>query len=114
MQRFQYLQKTSMVELPRALCPNDVVVFISAAFASRSKASEANSGASSECRTSGAPKVKTILSRKGCNQVEACRSLRGMSTTYLDVGSMRARSSVMPDFEVPCPWKSMHHLARGA
>ncbi len=41
----------------RFLCPMIVVVFMSMAFARRAKASERNSGAASECRTSGAPRT---------------------------------------------------------
>ncbi len=49
-----------MVPLPLALCPNVVVVLIPVACASRSNASDTNSGASSECNCSG---VRALISR---------------------------------------------------
>ncbi len=108
-----FYPQTSMVALPRALWPSGGGFYIQL-LAKRSKASDKNSGASFEWRASGAPKVNTIQSKNGRSQVDACLSRRGITTTYREIGSMRARSSVSPVSAVPYPWKSMHHRARDA
>ncbi len=95
MHLLQKRQNTSIVPFPLALCPKVVVVRISAAWASKSRASDKNCGAASECSMSGAPN-STILSKKGCSQVLASRSANGITTTYREVGSIRAKASVSP------------------
>jgi hypothetical protein len=87
-----------MVPLPRALCPRVVVVLMPTALANRVTASARNSGAASERKTSGVPKVNTMRSRKGCSHVDASRLCRGVgiTTTYREVGSIRANASVYP------------------